>query len=214
MAETIPAWHANGEWFDVCSCSLPCPCEFAQAPTNDHCDGVLAFVVHEGRYGDVALHELNVVLVGAFDGNLWEGGARQTVGIYLDERADADQRHALQQIFSGAAGGWPANYAKVIKEVRGVEAAAIEIVIEPDLARWHVRVGNTVEASAEALTGPTTPPGKRVQLINPPGSEVGSGQVATWGTGVRQRVDAFGFKYDLHGVSSKHIPFAWSSASA
>jgi hypothetical protein len=30
-------------------------------------------------------------------------------------------------------------------------------------------------AKAEALSGPTTPPGKRVQTINPPGSEVGPG---------------------------------------
>jgi hypothetical protein len=37
-----------------------------------------------------------------------------------------------------------------------------------------------VKARAEALTGPMTPPGKRVQTINPPGSEVGPGGVATW----------------------------------
>lgn len=27
-------WHLRGEWFDVCSCSLSCPCRFAHAPTH------------------------------------------------------------------------------------------------------------------------------------------------------------------------------------
>ncbi|WP_422121704.1 DUF1326 domain-containing protein [Peribacillus frigoritolerans] len=30
-------WHLKGEWFDVCSCKLPCPCTFAQEPTHGDC---------------------------------------------------------------------------------------------------------------------------------------------------------------------------------
>jgi hypothetical protein len=58
-----------------------------------------------------------------------------------------------------------------------------------------------------------TPPGKRVQTINPPESEVGPGAaeaVATWGTAVSDEVDAMGFKWGWNGRSSKHIPFDWS----
>jgi uncharacterized protein DUF1326 len=39
----IPQWWMKGDWFDVCSCNIPCPCTFAQPPTNDHCDGVMAY---------------------------------------------------------------------------------------------------------------------------------------------------------------------------
>jgi hypothetical protein len=52
-----------------------------------------------------------------------------------------------------------------------------------------------VRGRAEALTGPTTPPGKRVQTINPPGSEVGPGQVATWGRSDDASGEGFGFKW-------------------
>jgi hypothetical protein len=56
-----------------------------------------------------------------------------------------------------------------------------------------------------------TPPGKRVQTINPPGSETGpSGTVATWGRALADEVDAMGFKWDWNGRSSKHIPFEWT----
>src|SRR5215467_515677 len=37
----IPNWHIVGDWFDNCSCAVPCPCTFAQAPDNGFCESVL-----------------------------------------------------------------------------------------------------------------------------------------------------------------------------
>jgi hypothetical protein len=34
----IPSWHIVGDWFDNCSCVVPCPCTFAQAPDNGFCE--------------------------------------------------------------------------------------------------------------------------------------------------------------------------------
>ena len=205
----IPRWHATGDWFDVCSCSIPCPCEFAQAPTNNQCTGALAWHIREGRYGEVELDGLNVLAVGFFEGNIW-AGAKSTMGIYMDERGDERQREALQSIFGGKAGGWPAGFATLIEVLRGLEFAPISFEVADDLAYWRAEVPGHVVASAEALTGPTTPPGARVQLLNPPGSEVGPGQIATWGKGTALSVDAFGFTLEFTGSSSKHIPFEWS----
>jgi hypothetical protein len=206
----VPDWHLAGDWFDVCSCDIPCPCEFAQAPTNNVCEGVLAYHVREGNYGDVRLDGLNVLALGGFTGNVWAGEAKVTMGMYLDDRADDAQGEALQAIFGGQAGGWPASFAELVGEMRGVERATIEIEVADDLASWRAEIPGKVSAAAEALSGPTTPPGERVQLLNPPGSEVGPGQVATWGRATHQRVDGFGFSADLEGQSSKHIPFDWT----
>jgi hypothetical protein len=117
----VRQWRLVGNWFDVCSCTVPCPCTFAQPPTNNHCQGVLAWHIRDGRFGDVRLDGLN------------------------------------------------------------------------------------------ALTGPTTPPGARVQLHNAPGAEVGPGQVATWAVGTSERVAVpdFGFAWEWGGRSSKHFPFDW-----
>ena len=73
-----------------------------------------------------------------------------------------------------------------------------------------MEIPGKVRAFAEALTGPTTPPGTRVQLHNAPGSEVGPGQIMTWGKTVDNEVDAFGFRWSWSGKSSKHIPFDWT----
>ncbi len=206
----IPEWHVVGDWFDVCKCNVPCPCEFAQAPTYGDCEGVLAYHIREGSYGGVSLDGLNVVGLSSFVGNIWAGETKATMGMFIDERADDRQREALQMIMSGQAGGFPATFAELIGDMRGIEFAPIEFEIADDLAYWRAEVPGRVVAKAEALTGPTTPPGKRGQMLNPPGSEVGPGGVATWGTATANEVDALGFKWEWSGRSSKHISFDWT----
>lgn len=171
---------------------------------------MLAYHIREGAYGNVRLDGLNVLAVSQFDGNIWAGEAKLTLGLYLDVRADEQQREALQRVFSGQAGGFMAALAKNIGEVRGVEFVPITFTVADDLAHWRAEIPGKVVAAAEALSGPTTPPGARVQLLNPPGSEVGPGQVATWGKATANQVDAYGFQWNWAGKSSKHIPFDWT----
>ena len=57
----IPKWKVSGDWFDVCKCSIPCPCEFAQTPTYGDCDGVLAYHIKNGDYGKISLDGLNAL---------------------------------------------------------------------------------------------------------------------------------------------------------
>jgi hypothetical protein len=210
---TIPKWKASGDWFDVCKCNIPCPCEFAQAPTYEECDGILAYHIKKGNYGDIPLDNLNVLALGSFKGNIWTGDGltKVNMAIFFDEKANEKQREALNMIFSGKAGGFMAEFAKLIGEIRGIEYAPIKFELADDLSYWSAEITGKVLARAEALTGPTTPPGKRVQTINPPGSEVGpGGGVATWGRSLADEADAMGFKWARKGKSSKHIPFDWS----
>jgi hypothetical protein len=212
---SIPNWTASGDWFDVCKCSIPCPCEFAQAPTYGDCDGVLAYHIRKGQYGEISLDGLNVLAIGYFKGNIWAGETKFAGVFYFDERANERQREALKMIFTGKAGGFMAEFAKLLGEVKGMDYAPIKFEISDDLSYWSAEIPGKVAAKAEALTGPTTPPGKRVQTINPPGSEVGpgvDGVVATWGKAIKDKVDAseVGYKWERKGNSSKHIPFEWS----
>jgi hypothetical protein len=133
--------------------------------------------------------------VGHFLGNIWSGETKAAMGFFIDQRASEPQRAALQLIWSGQAGGFPALFAELIGEMRGIEFAPTEFDVADDLAHWRAEIRGRVVARAEALTGPMTPPGKRVQTLNAPGSDT---------------VDAFGFKWEWAGRSSKHIPFDWS----
>lgn len=210
----IPNWRVTGDWFDVCKCNIPCPCEFAQTPTYDYCEGILAYNVKIGNYGKTSLDGLNVLAVGSFKGNIWagDGTTKVDLALFFDERANEQQREALNMIFSGKAGGFMAQFAKLIGEHRGTNYAPIKFQVADDLSYWSAEIPGKIIAKAEALTGPMTPPGKRVQTINAPGSEVGPGTVATWGRAVSDKVDAseIGYKWERSGRSSKHIKFDWS----
>jgi hypothetical protein len=209
MADT-PQWRLAGDWFDVCRCRVPCACTFAQAPDEDQCDGILAWHIREGNYGDVSLDDLSVVAVGSFVGNIWTGEAKDSkMGFFIDERADDAQREAIQTIWGGDAGGWPAGFAELIETVLGIEFVPIRFELADDMRSWRVEVPGKARGSAEALTGPTSPE-VPVQVHNAPGAEVGPGQVATYATAQEDEVDAFGLEWSWPGRSSKHFPFEWS----
>lgn len=212
MSSVIPNWRVSGDWFDVCKCKLPCPCEFAQAPTYDECDGVLAYHIKKGHYGQTILDGLNMLAVGYFKGNIWAGNTKADFAFFIDEKTDQQQRNALQMIFSGKAGGFMAEFAKLMGEVRGTDFVPIQFEVAEDLGHWSATIPGKIMVRAEALTGPMTPPGKRVQTINPPGSEVGPGAVATWGVATVDEVTLPEVRYSWkrRGNSSKHIPFEWS----
>ena len=210
----VPRWRLTGDWFDTCKCSIPCPCTFAQPPTTGDCDGILAWHIRTGKYGDVTLDGLNVIGLGAFTGNLWDGKTKASMAMFIDERADERQRQALQMIFGGRVGGWPGTFASTIGDVRGMEFARIDFHVDDDLATWRAEIPGKLKSGAEALGGPTTPPGKRVQVHNAGGSETGPGGVATYGRSTVDRADAYGFKWDRKGYSSKHIGFDWSGPDA
>lgn len=208
--EDIPQWWMKGAWFDACSCDIPCPCGFAQPPTNGHCEGIMAYHIDEGAFGDLRLDGFNVIAVVVIDGDAWAQQGTVSMGIFLDESANKQQREALQAVFSGEAGGWMGMFSELVSEVRGMEFVPIKFEVSDDLARWQTEIPGKVKTFSEALTGPTTPEGERVQVHNAPGSEVGPGQIMTLGKAMTNEVDAFGLKWSWAGKASKHIPFDWS----
>ena len=154
----IPNWRVTGDWFDVCKCNIPCPCEFAQTPTYGDCEGILAYNIKKGNYDEIHLDDLNVIVLSYFKGNIWAGDGKTKVdlALFFDEKANEQQREALNMIFSGKAGGFMAEFAKLIGEVRGIEYAPIKFELADDLSYWSAEIPGKVFAKAEALTGPTT----------------------------------------------------------
>ena len=171
----------------------------------------MAYHIYNGNYGEILLNGLYVLALSCFQGNIWAGDTKASIAIFF-EQANQQQREALQMIFSGKAGGFMSQFAKLIGEHRGINFAPIKFEVANDLSYWSSEIPGKIIAKAEALTGPMTPTGKRVQTINAPGSEVGPGKVATGGRAVSDKVDAseLGYKWDRSGRSGKHIIFDWS----
>src|SRR5215216_3395425 len=114
---------------------------------------MLAWHVREGHYGDVRLDGLSLIGMGGFEGNIW-AGAKAIFGFFIDERADERQREALQIIFGGQAGGWPADFAETIAETRGIEFVPIEFEVADDSAYWRAEIQVRSQLASRRWTDP------------------------------------------------------------
>ena len=98
-------WWAKGLLFENCSCQLVCPGHFSfkQLCTFDRCLGHWAIHIDQGQVGEVVLADFNVVIVFDAPQRMYDGDWTQK--FYIDERAEASRRAAIETILSGNAGG-------------------------------------------------------------------------------------------------------------
>ena len=155
-------WSLEADFLQACNCDYGGPCEFEAPPTDGHCEGLGVWKINKGRYGNVSLNGLGLGFSARWPEAIHKGNG--TAAIFVDEKADDDQREALLQIASGKAGGMPFE----------VIAATFSKVLDPVFVpfKFHlkgrngsVKVGNLVEIVHEPIKNPVTgkPESVRVQ---------------------------------------------------
>jgi hypothetical protein len=202
MAETIPDWRIEGDWWDLCSCAIGCPCIFSSNPTQGFCDGALSWLIREGNYGDVPLGGLAFVAIVHFKGNVFE--KNREFGWLIDDRADEAQRAALARIVTGEAGGAFAAWADLRIKLHGVEYVPLKLEQTPEA--WTVESPGRVSGFGRPFRKFLVPAGGVCTIVNAPRPEVTPGNV-TLGEAVKNEVTAFGKRWSWPGHSAKHIPF-------
>jgi hypothetical protein len=144
---TFQPWRVGGLYFEACNCEAICPCRQLGGrkggrSTYGVCDFALGWSIDAGQAAGIDLSGLQVVLAGSYSDD--EQGSPWRVALYLDERAEARQREALEAIFLGRAGGTSfANFARNIAEVYAVRRARIAIDHTP--GRRRIGAGQWVE---------------------------------------------------------------------
>src|SRR6266446_3426413 len=98
-------WFLEADFLQACNCDYGCPCEFSAPPTTGFCEGLGAWRINKGTYGDLSLDGLGFAFAARWPKAIHEGNG--TVCLLFDERANSKQREALIQIASGKAGGLP-----------------------------------------------------------------------------------------------------------
>lgn len=175
-------WEIEGTEFANCNCAYGCPCQFNALPTHGNCFGLGAFVIDKGHYGDVRLDGLKAVSVFRWPGAVHEG--RGEALLIIDATADAQQRHALQQILSGedtepGKTVWNV-FASTMEHVHETLYEPIDLAIDVDARRGHVKAGSMIEMWAEPIRNPVTGEEHRARIDLPDGfeytlAEMGSG---------------------------------------
>src|SRR5438876_7099482 len=92
-------WLIEGREFANCNCAYGCPCQFNARPTHGDCRAAVAYQIDKGHFGDVKLDGLRAGGIYAWPGAVHEGNG--TMQLFIDERADNNQREALVKIMTG-----------------------------------------------------------------------------------------------------------------
>lgn len=111
-----PAWKMSGELEESCSCDAACPCWFGSHPTKMTCGGGQVLFIDHGSYGTVSLDGL---AFGEFVQSPEGKSMAESIGdwkfgyVYIDEKANPDQRQALERIAAQVFPPTPADRLKV-----------------------------------------------------------------------------------------------------
>ena len=98
-------WFMEADYLQACNCDYGCPCEFEAPPTQGYCDGLGAWRITGGKFGEVSLDGLAMAFAAHWPAAIHKGGG--TLALFFEEKATPQQRDALMQIASGQAGGMP-----------------------------------------------------------------------------------------------------------
>jgi hypothetical protein len=199
------AWQIRGEYFETCSCDYLCPCissNLSARPTQGWCAVALVQHIVDGRYNDVTLDGLNFVIVARTPEEMNKGN--WTVGVILDERANAEQKDALMAIASGQGGGPIASLGPLIGNFVGFESRPIKIEIDGN--RRSVSIPELLDQGLEGMTGAN---GSEPMYFENAPHPVSSKLALAHSTG--SHIHAFGIDWDnTSGTNNGHYsPFEW-----
>lgn len=155
-------WTIEADYLQACSCEYGCPCEFQAPPSQEFCEGVGAWQINHGNYGDVPLDGLALAFAARWPKAIHLGNG--TAALFFDERASPQQRDALMQIATGQAGGMPFEIiVTTLSKVLDPQYVPFEFHLDGKHSR--VRVGNAINMSFEPIKNPVTgePEGVRVE---------------------------------------------------
>ena len=184
-------WVIKGVKYGTCNCALGCPCQFEALPTHGNCEGFEVVRIDEGHFGDVRLDGLNVAMIYAWTGPIFEGnGALQAV---IDERADAAQREALVKVLHGeeteeAATHWRVLHA-MSSTIHDPLFKPIEFEVDIEARSARVSIPGVLESVGQPIKSPATGEEHRVRIDLPGGIEFAFAEMASGTTRISGAIE-------------------------
>jgi hypothetical protein len=144
----MASWQIRGSYFESCNCDPICPCRRIDGvsggrSTHGICEGVLSWLIEEGSVGETDVGGLAAAMAVRYDDD--EPGSPWSWILYVDDRASAEQRDALEEIFSGRLGGDAlAHFPWAWKESRPLGVRSVPIEVDHTERRQWLRVHDHV----------------------------------------------------------------------
>jgi hypothetical protein len=195
-------WELNGTVIVACNCDYGCPCNFNARPTAGKCEGTWTWHVERGTFGETSLDDLNFTVCVNWPGAIHEGNGEAL--ILVDERADEDQRNAIETLVGGDVGGPWGVLAWTWPTIHGPKPAPYDLHL--DGVKTRVKAGDSYEVVSETIKNPVS--GAEVR----PGAVLPEGIVfkeADFGSSTAFRVSD-GIAYEHPGKYTAVGPFEYS----
>jgi hypothetical protein len=192
-------WYVEAISFGNCNCDWACPCQFESLPTHGNCRGFEALEIERGHFGDVRLEGLRVVLLYAWPGAIFEGNGEAQV--IIDERANAEQRKALETVLHGGETEEGKTHWWVFRamssKVHETLYKPIDLEIDIKARKGRVSVPGVLEAVGQPIKSPATGGEHRVRIDIPNGiefelAEIGMASSKSGGPIVLDLKDSYG----------------------
>lgn len=113
-----PAWSLTATVAESCSCTVSCPCNFGGEPTRMPCEGNRFITIERGRYADVDLAGVQVLVT--FNMRNWSK-------IYVSDRVSEAQMKAVEALLPLAFAGFHKGMLSFTKAPITMEATASRV---------------------------------------------------------------------------------------
>ena len=176
-------WMIKGREFVNCNCNYGCPCQFNSPSTKGHCEAIASIIIDEGHFNEIKLNGLSFVYLGQWPGEIKDGKGRMQ--LIIDERANKDQRQALEKILTGESTEPGATIFYIFKTTMAEQLptlyAPIEMTIDIAARTGQTKVKGLIEAKGTPLIDPFSKQETRRGIHIPGGfeyiyAEIGTGQ--------------------------------------
>lgn len=201
-------WNIKGEVMLSCNCDLFCPCVVSLGrakPSAGYCQSWWGINIAEGEAEGEKLSGLRVGILLDVPGKMGEGG--WSVALYIDDAASDKAARALEQIFTGKAGGSLGVLALLVANVIGVERAKLTFDETKDGWKMTAFAGGVKAADCAIAKLPGKREGENVMIRN---SQYWVAPDVTVAVGQKSKVRAFGRVWDFSGQSAEHAFVDWN----
>lgn len=163
---TKVAYHLKGVLLGACSCDWGCPCNFEAPPTRGFCEGGYLWHVQEGAYGQIPLDGLNFAWYAHSPGPLHLGDLTSLV--LVDERANAQQRQALEEMLTKNPDVMPFG---IFKHLTSTLLGVRYVPFELELSGTHSRatIPGILDYQLTPMKNPVTGEEEPATLLKPKG---------------------------------------------
>jgi hypothetical protein len=160
----MAGWHAKGTVLIACNCDWGCPCNFNARPSRGYCQGGWIWVFDRAHVDDVQLDGLGAALFAKWPGAIHEGGGQ--AACYVDDRADARQRAALERVLRGELGG---PWGIFITTYELASPAPVRFDVELAQHATIARLGDAVFLTLQTIRNPVTKAEVHPEAVLPEG---------------------------------------------